>query len=1095
MKRKSGNRSAFFNRRVLLAFVLCSIGVFIALLGTGAFSNVSAGTKSTIAGQSSKAQAAEPAQPRPGAPDVVRTVGPVRQNQDLRSLPYIAPNEEVEEFRLTRHPFPLAGSGGSAGSGTSAVAQLSPLMKGILRPTPNMPAPLLTFDGMSSAQSGCGCLPPDSDGDVGPNNYMVAVNSSIKIFDKSGNPLNGANGTTFNSFFSPLGAGTPCGLNQNRGDPFVMYDHIANRWVVSDFAFPSFPGSSFWQCIGVSQTADPVAGGWFLYAVQVDPANPTFLGDYPKMGLWPDAYYLTMNLFSNNTTFNGVRVYALDRASMVAGGPTNAIGFTVPLAGVGDSYSFVAASFRTGNPPPAGRDEFILAVDSPASGGVTLTQVHGRLFHVDFVTPANSTFGVGANHTPNAEITVNGFIDAFTNTTSHLVPQPVTAVKLDTLGDKIMTPLVYQNRSGTESLWASQTVCTDAACTGPTGTRWYQFNVSGGTFPATPVQQQTWTNGGDGLWRWMGSIAVDNAGNTAIGYSTSSTIVEPSIRYAGRLASDSLNDLGQGEAIMIAGGGHQTNAAARWGDYSYLSIDPADNLSFWHVNEYYPATGSATWFTRVGKFKFPLLGSWSIGPNLPSVGTRLVGVYFPPNGKFYAMGGRSSDVAGSDFTHPFEYDPSSNSWTTKSATYPDNQVNNMACGVLTESGTPYIYCVGGSAAGQTTATGRVFRYNPVTDTINSLAGDDWPGDVGGTILPGGFAVTGNKLYILGGFNINVASTNQIWQFDPTAGVGAKWLQEVNTPVGIMYAPTAAIGGIIYVGGASDFVGGLVTDNTTSFSFNPGTNTIGAITAIPRATGETRALTFNGKMLVMGGGRVAPNPSNEVDIYDPGTNAWTTGAPVPAFITPRRNFATDTDGTSRIWLAGGYDSSGLTLLASMEIFPTPLVPSSAVSRKIHGGAGTFDIALPLVPIGGAVGIEDRTGAVAGAHQMVVTFASPVTASGVAVTSGTGAATFSGSGTAVITIDLTGVTDAQRLGVTLMNVSDGTTTTNILIPMGVLAGDTSGNGSVNAGDVSQTKGQSGAAVTAANFREDVNSNGSINAGDVGLVKGKSGNVLPP
>ena len=124
-------------------------------------------------------------------------------------------------------------------------------------------------------------------------------------------------------------------------------------------------------------------------------------------------------------------------------------------------------------------------------------------------------------------------------------------------------------------------------------------------------------------------------------------------------------------------------------------------------------------------------------------------------------------------------------------TLPDNQMNNMACGVLTVSGTSYIYCVGGSAAGQTTATARVFFYNPVTDTATTLtSGDNWPGDAAGTILPGGFAVTNNKLYILGGFNINVASTNQIWQFDPTAAVGSKWPQRVNTPVGIMYAPTA-----------------------------------------------------------------------------------------------------------------------------------------------------------------------------------------------------------------------------------------------------------------------------------------------------------------
>ncbi len=310
--------------------------------------------------------------------------------------------------------------------------------------------------------------------------------------------------------------------------------------------------------------------------------------------------------------------------------------------------------------------------------------------------------------------------------------------------------------------------------------------------------------------------------------------------------------------------------------------------------------------------------TWSAGPDMLSVGTRLVGVYFPANGKFYEMGGRSSDSAGSDFLHPFEYDPDTNTWATKSATYPDNQVNNMACGVLTVAGTPYIYCVGGSAAGAATATSRVFFYNPVADTISSLtASDNWPGDVTGTILPGGFAVAGNQLYILGGFDINVASTNQIWQFDPTAGAGSKWTQKVNAPEGIMYAPTCSIGGIIYLAGASDFSGGTVVDTTNSFSFDPGTNTVGAIAAIPRATGETRALTFNGQMLVMGGGRVAPNPSNEVDVYDPGTNSWSTS--IPPFVTARRNFATDTDGTTRIWLAGGYGSDGVTPLSSMEIF--------------------------------------------------------------------------------------------------------------------------------------------------------------------------------
>src|SRR5438093_2347255 len=153
----------------------------------------------------------------------------------------------------------------------------------------------------------------------------------------------------------------------------------------------------------------------------------------------------------------------------------------------------------------------------------------------------------------------------------------------------------------------------------------------------------------------------------------------------------------------------------------------------------------------------------------------------------------------------------------------------------------------------------------------------------------------------------------------------------------MYAPTCAINGIIYVGGASDFSGGTVIDTTNSFSFNPTSNTTGAITAIPRATGETRALAFNGKMLVIGGGRVAPNPSSEVDAYNPGTNTWTVNSPVPMFTTARRNFPTDTDGTTRIWLAGGYAPTAPA--ASMERFcaaggsPTPTATPTATHTPI------------------------------------------------------------------------------------------------------------------------------------------------------------------
>ena len=160
------------------------------------------------------------------------------------------------------------------------------------------------------------------------------------------------------------------------------------------------------------------------------------------------------------------------------------------------------------------------------------------------------------------------------------------------------------------------------------------------------------------------------------------------------------------------------------------------------------------------------------------------------------MGGRSMDGAGNDFVHPFEYDPFANTWTTKAASYPDNQVNNMACGVLSDAGTSYIYCVGGSAAGATTATGRVFRYNPVTDAITPVAAP-WPGAGRGCTLPGGFTVYQNKLYILGGFDIPAGKTNQIWEFTPSP---AGWVQKpTNLPVPLGYIPTTTIGSLIYYG--------------------------------------------------------------------------------------------------------------------------------------------------------------------------------------------------------------------------------------------------------------------------------------------------------
>ena len=322
---------------------------------------------------------------------------------------------------------------------------------------------------------------------------------------------------------------------------------------------------------------------------------------------------------------------------------------------------------------------------------------------------------------------------------------------------------------------------------------------------------------------------------------------------------------------------------------------------------------------------------WSAGGNLPFAGVRFAGAYFQANGKFYAMGGR--DASNVEFTHPFEYDPVANTWTTKSASYPDASTNNIACSVLADAGTPYIYCVGGSNFATQAVTGRVFRYDPVADSISIVAAP-WPDGTAGT-LPGGFTVFNNKLYILGGFNVAGGNgTSEIWEFTPGTNT---WVEKTAAlPVPLGYIPTTTIGSLIYTGGGADITGGALTDTTNSFKYDPVADMITTITSIPRATSNTRAVNFNGQMWVLGG--QFPTPSNEVDIYDPVGNSWSLG---PSMLTARRNAAMDTDGTSRIWAAGGYDDTGVAN-GTTEVFcqsagtptPTPTTTATATATATH-----------------------------------------------------------------------------------------------------------------------------------------------------------------
>ena len=330
-------------------------------------------------------------------------------------------------------------------------------------------------------------------------------------------------------------------------------------------------------------------------------------------------------------------------------------------------------------------------------------------------------------------------------------------------------------------------------------------------------------------------------------------------------------------------------------------------------------------------------GTWATGADFPGTEVRSWGVFFPPDGRFYLMGGRSDDTAGDDFTVINIYDPATDSWSTSTATFEDNQVNNMVGGVLDFGGTQYIVVVGGSAAGATTATVDVRQYDPVADVLTVLDMDPWPGNTDGAMLPGGAAVYENKLFVFGGFDIGIGMLDTIYAFDPSAPEGSRWTQMTATlPTPIGYIPAATSNGAIYLFGGStwDPVNATILDSAESSVYSPDVDAIQPVNPpIPRATAETRAITMlDGTVWVLGGGRDDPNPSNEVDVYDPVANAWSLA---PPFVNPRRNFAADVDpATGTIWAIGGYDSGG-----APNSFNEFFTPCAAITDRIF--ADGFD----------------------------------------------------------------------------------------------------------------------------------------------------------
>jgi hypothetical protein len=338
---------------------------------------------------------------------------------------------------------------------------------------------------------------------------------------------------------------------------------------------------------------------------------------------------------------------------------------------------------------------------------------------------------------------------------------------------------------------------------------------------------------------------------------------------------------------------------------------------------------------------------WSAGANFPNTLARGSGVWFAANSRFYVMGGRATDLAGSDFLSPSEYDPGTNTWAPKTATFPTNQVCNMVSAVLVDAGTPYIYSVGGSAAGAAVTTADVRRYDPLADVITTVATDPWPGTTGAT-LPGGGGVFNNKLYVFGGFIVNVGMSTQIWEFDPAAAAGSRWtLQAAALPAAVGYVPVALVGNRFVIAGGALWNGTTLIDSNGTFEYDPVADAITTVTVTPRATGETSAVNASGQLWVLGGGRVAPNPSTQVDAYQPVPDVW---GLAPSFVTARRNIAADVDpATGNIYMVGGYATTAPT--NSMEVYTGPGIPCGATSTYCTAKTNSLGCIPTITAVGG------------------------------------------------------------------------------------------------------------------------------------------------
>jgi hypothetical protein len=496
---------------------------------------------------------APPAQPAEATKDglVPQVIVPARSDISpaLRDIP-VAPIPYGKEWivPIGRIPRPAAVT-----KGPDAVAH-TPTAESVIT------ALKLNFDG----QSANGVAPPDTNGAVGLTQYVQWVNLQYTVYDKNTGAVVGG---PFPGTHFWAGFGGPC-QSFNSGDPIIQYDKAAGRWVGMQFAFQNFSAASI--CVAVSTTPDAL-GTYARYEYKFGNQFP----DYPKLGVWPDGYYFTVNTFPNGGSFTGAKACALDRTKMLAGlAAPNAICFQLAPS----EASLLPSDLDGPTPPPAGSPNYNIELGNS-------TTLRLWKFHSDFLVPANSTF------TGPTLITVAGYSDA------NLVPQPAPGELLDSLGDRMMYRLPYRNFGTHEVILANHSVNN----AGKAAVRWYEIrNLSG----APSIFQQGTIAAGN-VHLWMGSLAMDKMGNIAVGFSASNNLaVKPSVGVTGRLPGDAPGTMRTPHGLVV-GTGVQTGTFNRWGDYSAMAIDPIDDCTLWYTQEYIKTTGSFNWSTRISSFTFP----------------------------------------------------------------------------------------------------------------------------------------------------------------------------------------------------------------------------------------------------------------------------------------------------------------------------------------------------------------------------------------------------------------------------------------------------------------------------------------------------------